>query len=36
VQSVERLVGQPLGLDKKDLQAVRLQPVHSQARAEAL
>ena len=36
VRSVEKLLGEPLGIDEKDLQAVRLQAVHSQAKAEAL
>jgi len=36
VQTVERLVGEPLGIEEKDLQAVRLQAVHSEAKAEAL
>ena len=36
VQTVERLVGEPLGIKEKDLQAVRLQAVHSEAKAEAL
>ncbi len=36
VQTVEKLLGEPLGIEEKDLQAVRLQAVHSQAKAEAL
>lgn len=36
VRTVEKLLGEPLGIDEKDLQAVRLQAVHSQAKAEAL
>ena len=36
VRAVEKLLGEPLGIDEKDLQAVRLQAVHSQAKAEAL
>ena len=36
VRTIEKLLGEPLGIDEKDLQAVRLQAVHSQAKAEAL
>ena len=36
VRTIEKLLGEPLEIDEKDLQAVRLQAVHSQAKAEAL
>jgi transketolase len=36
VRTVENLVGEPLGIEESDLQAVRLQAVHSEAKAEAL
>ena len=36
VEGVERLVGRPLGVAETDLATVRLEPVHSLAKAEAL
>jgi transketolase len=36
VHTVEKLVGEALGIEESDLQAVRLQAVHSEAKAEAL
>lgn len=36
VGAIERLVGRPTGITEADLQAVRLDEVHSQAKAEAL
>ena len=35
-QSVEQLIGRPLGISEEDLEAVRLDAVHSAAKAEAL
>ena len=36
VSATERLVGEPLGIEESDLEAVRLDAVHSIAKAEAL
>lgn len=36
VEAVEKLTGRPLGIAPDDLAAVRIEPVHSAARAEAL
>lgn len=36
VRAVEQLLGRPLGIEEEDLAAVRLNPVHSDAKAEAL
>ncbi|MCL4562336.1 MAG: transketolase [Chloroflexi bacterium] len=36
VQQVERFVGEDLHIHESDLQAVRIQPLHSEAKAEAL
>lgn len=36
VRAVEQLIGQPTGITEADLAEVRLQPVHSAAKAEAL
>jgi len=36
VGAIERITGKPLGISEKDLQEVRIEPVHSEAKAEAL
>jgi transketolase len=36
VRAVEKLIGESLGIEEPELQAIRLQPVHSAAKAEAL
>lgn len=35
-RTIEKLVGEPLGIEESDLKAVRLQAVHSESKAEAL